>query len=173
MHPLPDTDLLGLAPDGSSAVLVRRRAWSGSGAAEFHVVRIDADGDTTLRRTVDYEPRSVPRGFFADDVKRLVELPGVVDRRALNRALHEFYEQRRYFPPVTSVTVGSDGTIWLAGPEDSGERKWLVLDRSGSAIGRVRLPASSVVESANETEAWVVEKDALDIPYVVRYDIVP
>ena len=173
MSPLPDVDLMGFAPDGSSAVIVRRRAWSGSGPAEFDVMRIDVAGDTLVRRTVDYEPRRIPRGFFNDDIERLTDLPGVVDRRALAGALREFYERRRYFPPVTDLTVGNDETIWLAGVDEDGEREWLVLDASGESIGRFLLPATSRVSYANRTEAWVVEKDALDIPYVVRYDIVP
>ncbi|WP_419941223.1 hypothetical protein [Candidatus Palauibacter sp.] len=80
--------------------------------------------------------------------------------------------QREYFPPVTNLTMGSDDATWLAGPDEDGERTWLVLDDSGASIGRFRLPASSRVAAAKRAEAWVIERDALDIPYVVRYDIV-
>ena len=48
----------------------------------------------------------------------------------------------------------------------------MVLDGSGSSIGRSRLPTTSWVSYAYKNEAWVVEKDALDILYMVRYDIV-
>ena len=173
MHPLSDDDRIAFAPDGSSAVLVRRESWEDSGPAEFEVAGIDVLGDTLFQRRIGYEPRPVPEDFFADEISGSLDRPDVVNRRAHARALREFYEQRRYFPPVTTVRVASDGTTWLAGPGEDGVREWLVLDASGASIGRVRLPATSRVSAANQTEVWVVETDALDIPYVVRYDIVP
>ena len=30
----------------------------------------------------------------------------------------------RYFPPVTNVSMGSDHTTWLAGPDEDGRRAW-------------------------------------------------
>jgi len=57
-------------------------------------------------------------------------------------------------------------------PDEGGERTWLVLDPVGATIGRLRLPAASRVPDADRTEAWVVERDALDIPHVVHYEIV-
>ncbi|MCZ0935862.1 MAG: hypothetical protein OXJ54_11835 [Gemmatimonadetes bacterium] len=173
MSPLPDTDMMDFRPDGSSAVLVRRRSWDGSGPAEFEVSRIDIFGDTVFRRRIAYEPRMVPDDLIDREIDRRLGRRGVVDRRAFGRALRAFYEQQRYMPPVTSLTTGDDGTVWVAGPDDDGERWWQVLDASGSSVGRFRLPVTSRVASANLTEAWVVERDALDIPYVVRYEIVP
>ncbi|WP_419936620.1 6-bladed beta-propeller [Candidatus Palauibacter sp.] len=173
ISPLPDQDLTTFAPDGSSAVLVKRQGWDGRTApAEFEVTRIDLHGDTVYRRRIEYEPRRVPSDFFSDRIDSSMDRPGINNRRAHARALREFYEQRRYFPPVTAVTVGNDGTTWLAGVREGGEREWLVLDGSGSAIGRIRLPGSSGVLLADLTECWVVENDALDISYVVQYGIV-
>ena len=172
-HSLPEDDLIAFSPDGSGAVWVKRRSWAGSGRAEFEVTRIGVLGDTLFRRRVEYEPRPVPEGFFADEIREQLDWPGVTDHRAHARALREFYERRRYFPPVTTVRVGSRGTIWLAGPDEDGERDWLVLDAVGASIGRVQLPTTSRVSAANRAEVWVVEKDPLDIPYVVRYDIEP
>jgi len=172
MHPVRDADMIAFAPDGAGAVLVRREAWQGSGPAEFEVARVDLRGDTVFHRRIGYEPRPVPAGFFDAEVDRAVEYgANYVDRRPFARAVREFYEQREYFPPVTNLTVGSDDTTWLAGREEDGERTWLVLDASGASVGRIRLPFTSYVAAANVTECWVVERDALDIPYVVRYDI--
>lgn len=173
LHPLPDDDLIAYAPDGAGAVVVRRGSWEGSGSAEFDVARIGALGDTLFRRRIGYEARPVPAGFFAEAISQTLDAPSVVDRRAHARAVREFYEQRRYFPPVTTARVASDGTTWLAGPDEKGEREWLVLDASGTSIGTVRLPTTARISEANQTEMWVVEKDALDIPYVVRYEILP
>lgn len=171
--PIPDLDLITFAPDGSSVVVVRRQGWDGrTDPAEFEVTKLDVHGDTVYRRRIEYEPRPVPSDYFDDRIADRMDSPNVSNRRAYARALREFYEQRRYFPPVTAVTVGNDGTTWLAREREDGEREWLVLDDSGSAIGRLRLPRGGGVRFASRTECWVVERDALDIPYVVRYDIV-
>lgn len=170
--PIQDQDIMALAPDGSSVVLVKRQTWDGRTApAEFEVTRIDLHGDTVYRRNIAYEPRPVPPDFFDDLIAGSVEDPDINNRRAHASALREFYEQHRYFPPVTTVRVGNDGTTWLAGlREEDGEREYLVLDGSGSAIGRLGPPGGILF--ADLTECWVVERDAFDIPYVVQYDIV-
>lgn len=72
---------------------------------------------------------------------------------------------------TAGLVVGGDGTAWIAGLDEDGERDWLVFDASGASIGRFRLPTRWHIDYANRNEAWVVERDALDIPYVVRYEI--
>ncbi|WP_419949279.1 hypothetical protein [Candidatus Palauibacter sp.] len=172
-HPLDRGDTWNFARDGSGAVIVEGRSWTGTGPAEYGVTRVDAEGDTLFHRRIAYEPLPVPDGYYDPDIEESLEIPVVADRRRFAAALREFLERVRYFPPVTRVQVGSDFTTWIAGPDEAGEQTWLVLDPSGASIGRFRLPATSRVSDANRTEAWVVEKDALDIPYVVRYEIVP
>ena len=130
------------------------------------------EGDTLFQRRIAYEPRAVPDDYYEDEIDLTVDHPVVADRHELGDALRDFFEPVRYFPPVTRVRVGSEGSTWLAGVEEDGEREWLVLDGAGSLIGRLRLPATSWVGYATPTEVWVVERDALDIQYVVRYDIV-
>lgn len=171
-NPIRESDLWRFAPDGSSVVIVDRKSWTGAGSAEFGVVRVDAEGDTLFQRRIAYEPRAVPDDYYEDEIDLPVDHPVVVDRRELGDALRDFFEQVRYFPPVTRVRVGSEGNTWLAGVEEDGEREWLVLDGAGSVIGRLRFPATSWVGYATPSELWVVERDALDIQYVVRYDIV-
>jgi len=170
--PIQDQDMITFAPDGSSGVVVKRQSWDGRPApAEFEVTRIDLHGDTVYRRSFEHEPRPVPPDFFDDRIASSLDGPSINNRNAHARALREFYQQHRYFPPVVSVVVGNDGTTWLAGlSEEDGGREWLVLDGSGSGIGRFRLAGGILF--ADLTECWVVERDAFDIPYVVQYDIV-
>lgn len=170
-HPLDRGDTWQFARDGSGAVIVHGRSWTGTGPAEYGVTRVSSEGDTLFHRRMAYEPLPVPNGYYDRDIEESLDIPIVADRRAFADALREFLERVRYFPPVTRVKVGSDGTVWIAGPDEGGERTWLVLDPAGATIGRFRLPAASRVSDADRTEAWVVEKDALDIPYVARYEI--
>ena len=173
-HPLPATDMVGLAQDDSGAVIVDRRSWTGSGPAEFKVTRVDARGDTLFHRRIAYEPLPVPAGYFDREIEESSEGPStvIVDRREYAKALRAFYERRRYSPPVTSVLVAANHATWLAGPPEGGERRWLVLDPSGSPTGSFRLPADSYIRFATETECWVDELGDFDVPYLVRYDIV-
>lgn len=171
-HPLDRGDTWQFARDGSGAVIVQGRSWTGTGPAEYGVTRVDSEGDTLFHRRIAYEPLPVPDGYYDRDIEESLDLPIVADRREFAGALREFLERVRYFPPVTNLQVGSDGTVWIAGPDEAGERTWLVLEPTGATIGRFRLPAASRVSDANRTEAWVVEKGALDIPYVARYEIV-
>lgn len=174
-NPLPATDMIGLAPDGSGAVIVDRKDWTGSGPAEFGVTKVDARGDTLFHRRIAYEPMAVPDGYFDREIEQSLEGPSavIVDRREYAEALRAFYERRQYFPPVTSVLVAANHATWLAGPKEGGERGWLVLDPSGHTTGSFRLPADSYIRFATETECWVDELGDFDIPYLVRYDIVP
>lgn len=170
-HPLEEGDTWRFTPDGSSVTIVDGGSWTGSGSAEFGVTRVDPEGDTLFRRRIAYEPRPVPDGYYDDEIDLLSDYPVVIDRREFTEAVREFYEQTRFFPPVTKIISGGDETTWLAGVDEDGEREWIVLDGSGSSIGRFRLPASSRVSYASGTECWIVEKDALDIPYLVRHEI--
>ena len=172
-HPLPATDMVGLAEDGSGAVIVDRRSWTGSGHAEFKVTKVDARGDTLFHRRIAYEPLPVPASYFDKEIASDNSSTVIVDRREFAEALRAFYERRRYFPPVTSLLVAANDATWLAGPPERGERRWLVLDPSGSPTGSFRLPADSYIRFATETECWVHEPGDFDIPYLVRYDIVP
>jgi len=175
-HPIETGDVWRFAPDRSRALVVEGRTWTGAGPAEFGVTMVDSNGDTLFHRRVDYTPRPVPDGYYDGEIEKMFGYPEmsevVAGRRAFTNAVREFFEQTRYLPPVTTVTVGSDGTAWIAGVDEDGEREWLVLDASGASIGRFRLPTRWHIDYANQNEAWVLERDALDIPYVVHYEIV-
>ncbi|WP_420447452.1 hypothetical protein [Candidatus Palauibacter sp.] len=177
-HPVRQGDKWRFAPDRSSIVVVdvEGGTWAGEGPAEFGVTMVDSNGDTLFHRRIAYVPRPVPDGYYDDEIEKIGGYRDadefIADQRAFTNAVREFYEQTRYFPPVTNVVVGSDGTAWIAGLDEDGEREWLVLDASGASIGRFRLPTGWHVGYGNRNEAWVVERDALDIPYVVRYEIV-
>jgi len=48
-----------------------------------------------------------------------------------------------------------------------------VLTPDGEPAGRLLLPARSPLEAADSAHAWVVERDEVDIPSVVRYRLRP
>lgn len=174
-HPIETGDVWRFAPDRSRVLVVEGGTWAGDGPAEFGVTMVDSNGDTLFHRRLAYAPRPVPDGYYDGEIEKLLDYPEMSDfvagRRAFTTAVREFFEQTRYLPPVAYVVMGSDGTAWIAGLDEDGEREWLVLDALGASIGRFRLPATWHIGYANQNEAWVTERDALDIPYVVHYEI--
>jgi hypothetical protein len=53
-------------------------------------------------------------------------------------------------------------------------RPWLILDERGGDIGRVLLPtAVQRIAEAERNRIWVIERNADNVPSVVRYRIEP
>jgi hypothetical protein len=62
--------------------------------------------------------------------------------------------------------------VWLRREVRDGEDvDWLVLGRDGTARGVVALPAEAMVRWADGQSVLVVERDPLDVPWLVRYRI--
>lgn len=48
-----------------------------------------------------------------------------------------------HYPPVTTVVLGTDGTIWLRDPPLEGaDAIWTVLDEAGEPLARIRIPTN-------------------------------
>ena len=70
-----------------------------------------------------------PDGFFDDEIAENLEYGHIADQRAYADALREFLEQRAYFPPVTRLVAGNDGTTRIDPLFDLSGRG--VVDRRG------------------------------------------
>jgi hypothetical protein len=79
-----------------------------------------------------------------------------------------------FHPPISTAHVGSDGSVWLR-REDDGTAgwRWIVLNRDGEPRGTVVLPRTMTLEASDSERVWVVERDDLGIPWVVRYRLGP
>ena len=70
------------------------------------------------------------------------------------------------------------GTIWLQrfDPVESadGERliEWWVLDGEGAPLARVLTPAGLEVKLITEDMVWGIERDELEVEYIVRYRLI-
>jgi hypothetical protein len=76
-------------------------------------------------------------------------------------------------PPVRGVLAGADGTVWLDCILGPGRSLWVVLDEAWDPIFTVELPAESTLRAATRTSAWVTHMNALDVPFVVHYELSP
>ena len=77
-----------------------------------------------------------------------------------------------YFPPITDLFVGQDGSIWLRREETEGEIiDYSVLWRDGTPRGTIAIPALQRVVAARDGLMVAVEVNELGIPTLVRYRV--
>ena len=166
--------LLSVAPDGSGFVVVHRTGATSAEHHTFRVIRFDAQSDTAWALEVPYDPIRVPREWRSRHVEEYVrdydEFPGFPQGR-VRQAWERAFGRLQFFPPVGDVQAGMDGTTWLllrTGVESS---EWEVLDESGRSVARVDPPPRGRIRWADAESLWFVERDELDVPYLVRYVI--
>jgi hypothetical protein len=169
--PWPSHSLWLHAADGKSIVMVNRRAPEGR---TFQVLRIDLNGDTAMKREIQYSPRAISRDVADQAYRTLADRfarPRLTPA-AVERVLRDQVEFPRFAPPVSALVAGLDGTIWLRREDLRTESvEWHVLSASGQTIGTLSLPGDLDVKRARSDRLWGVVKDELDIPYVVTYAV--
>jgi hypothetical protein len=76
-----------------------------------------------------------------------------------------------HYPPVRSILIGRDKTIWLEMWTAAAERSWQVLDARGNPFATAKFPATVTILAAELTAAWGVETDVDGLQSVVRYKL--
>lgn len=177
-QPFTDSELMDVAPDGASVVVVTRDAAESADSATFAVRRIDPSGRVVLHRRFEYLPVRLGDALVDSTVAALsgnLETSGVrsPSAAALRRELREHLYIPRYLTPVTSLVLGRDGTIWLRREETGAATVWWqVLDPGGQVIASLGVPAEVSVYYADRTQIWAVERDEFDVPTLVRYRVI-
>lgn len=165
-QPFGDTYLSGFGTRG--LLVVERRVWTGTGDPAIRVSEIGFDGDTIFTAAVPYDPVPLTAERF-DSVVRAWAGDGA------EAGIREAMFRPSYLPAVSHLIGGRDGTIWLRrfDPVEvaAGEsmREWWVLDSEGSPLARALTPVDLVVKLITDEMIWGVERDELDVEYIVRY----
>ena len=89
------------------------------------------------------------------------------------RLVEEGLDLPTHYPPVRSLVLGLDGTVWLERFGEGRTGQWLVLGRQGQSLFQVQLPASLEVQQASATDVWGTDRDELDVSYLVRFSLAP
>jgi hypothetical protein len=174
--PFVDIPLVQVLADGSGLAIVERRAASERNAASFRVTRVAASGDTAFSRTVSYQPVAVSDAILAAQIEAIRHAmqrrgprPGARD---VESALHEAGAIPSTLPPVAGLATGQDGTIWLRRePTTDADQRWTVIGPDGAVLATVFLPNGVEVRAVKGNVLVGIETDALDVPYIVRYNI--
>lgn len=89
-----------------------------------------------------------------DEVRRQVFLPG-------------------HYPPIRAVRLGIDGTVWVQRTDGLDQGPWVALAPDGTPQFQVGLPENAKLRHGSSEAIWGTEIGEMDVPYVVRWEIVP
>lgn len=76
-----------------------------------------------------------------------------------------------FYPPVSRVLGGHDGTTWLEWYSQSGDLLWEGFDGKGNSFGSFRVPRSIQIIAASRDKAWATETDDDGLQHVVRFRV--
>ena len=180
-QPFSAAEMVVVSEHRPEVVIVERPIATDAARGEFRVTKRTLAGDTVYSRAFRYVPTrlpaALPDSLAAEFAKRPSSLPPSMAAtwpaagRAEELARASLFVPE-FFPPVTDVVVGRDGTVWLQRDGAGGEsRDWWVIDERGRAIASVRLPAGLRVLAAERERVWGTETDEMDVPYIVRYEL--
>jgi hypothetical protein len=175
-EPLPDGYLLVEAPLAEAA-----------DEGMVRVTRFGLAGDTLYHRELRYRPvpytddaldsiaaraaRGEEGGMLA--VVRAGEPSPVPENwEAIARRLRAAMDFPDFRPPLQSVWVAQDESVWLRRWGENGETaRWVVLNPDGSPRGELELPRSVRPLWSRGDTLWAAELDEYDVPWVVRFRI--
>ena len=163
--PLATGTFAKLVPGGRELVLVESAELWGGRTGQLAVRRVQtATGDTSRTVVVTLPARAVTR---SEGDSLIAERAGRSGRLA--NQIRANARVPSHYPAVGDVRVGADGAVWVADAADM--RSWVVVDRAGTPLARVRLPARFTVFAVSRTQVWGALLDDVDLPTIVRYAI--
>ena len=162
------------AADGSRFAFLSTEV-TGPEGGNYTLSVFDADGDTVFTRSYPFTGVPIPRAAADSAVAAearpagsATEGPADLDRRFQHVARERMPP---VYPPIQSLVLGGDDTIWLTLHDSAGVRRTLVLDRDGDPVGVVTMSTRSVIRQATASRVWVTETDADGLASVVRYRV--
>ena len=165
--PLRDASMWAFSPDSRWLAFLERPV--GEGPPGYRVTTISWQGDTVYSRFFPVDPIPLEDELREEFLQEALAAgaPGLP-----RKAWEEVFDQLPYFPTASNLMVDGAGRVWVCRetiPHQA--RTWEVLDEMGNLLFSIQLPEGARVLEANGDMAWVVEKNVLDVPYVVRYRI--
>lgn len=176
--PFDENPLHSVAPDGRGVVTVHRAPARTTGEDSIQVLLLAPSRDTTFSASLPYTPIPVSDEALRNAVEALLERWGrgqAMPRiETIMAALRDEGLVPATLPPVTAVESAQDGTTWLRREEVGNDAvNWIVLEPDGEVRGSLSLPARQRVVAAQGQSLVVVERDELDVAYLVLYRLQP
>jgi hypothetical protein len=156
-----------VSADGDRVALVTGTTATAT-AGSYRVTVIGANADTIFTRMVPFRPVAIPRVKYDSAV---AERMAVLGNRPGFTEAYRSLPLLTHYPPVRSILIGHDKTIWLEMWTAAAERSWQVLDARGNPFATAKFPATVTILAAELTAAWGVETDVDGLQSVVRYKL--
>jgi hypothetical protein len=169
-QPFADAPLTAYAPLTGRVFVVERYAARDEGRASVRVTALGMQGDTVWSTSLPYRPRRLE--------------PRVVDsvREHLTRVLASRYPAGEiarglfvpsFWPPITHVLAGADGSVWLRWESPEHSRHFTRLTADGRAALEIDGPADIQLLWADAGVVWGQMLDEDDVPTLMRFRLVP
>jgi hypothetical protein len=147
--------LEAISADGDRVALITRTIATTT-EGSYRLTAIGANGDTIFSRTITFRPVAIPREKNDSAINsRIASYANRPEFVAAYKALPLL----THYPPVRSILIGRDKTIWIEVWTAAPERSWQVLDSSGSLIATLKLPPAVTLLAAELTTGWGIETD--------------
>lgn len=167
LNPFALNDLVTFDPRGRSIVFVRMP--TDQRDASISVTAWKSDGTRSFQRQIAFEPRYLTKGEIDQVIDRMLGLQRPSTQNAPAVQIISGPTAGSILPPVKSVHVGADQSIWLG--RSVGD--WLVLDALGKSIGTISLPKSTRrLLAVSAKRIWALdENETTGVVTVVCYRI--
>jgi hypothetical protein len=152
----------------------------------FMVTRFGLSGDTVYHRTLHYSPlrysaadldtiaARAARGEPGGMVPYIPSVSPPPDWEAIALSLRNAMKFPEFKLPLDRTWLAQDESLWLRlSHANHATARWLVLDTEGRPRGQLELPSDLRIVWSRGDTFWAVDPDELDVPWVVRYRILP
>lgn len=127
-----------------------------------------------LERIIRWPPTDLTIGDEDIAAYRAAQLEGVSDDRrpALVRSLAEM-PMPPAFPAYTRIELDAHDNVWISefAKPRMNDANWLVFDRVGELLGRVRVPGDLEITDIGSDRLVGIERDDLGVERIVVYEI--
>lgn len=169
--------LIAVSPEGTSIAIAR---WDDTGVGGLHLRLLDEAGAVVREREILWVAERLDPARRESAIDEGVERSRAMVERAIRQGqvegpVRDLVEAGlhlpAFLPPIRTILIGADGTIWLERTHSGDGHLWHVLDAAGQSLFEVRLPDAYTLKAASVDALWATERGELDIPYVVRFDL--
>jgi hypothetical protein len=174
VHPIRESPLVAVFPDGSGLAVIERPEPDGPQGATYRLLLIGPEGTVEVDQAVPFEPLPTT-GWLEREMTKMHEdmvARGGAPNEAVVTALRDAWAPRRYYPPVSRVVAGADGTVWVRREEAASDAvEWQVFDRRGRELGHLTTSTVLTILWASRSQVWGTLTDDMDVPFVVGFDV--
>lgn len=183
-QPWSDGDLFALSPSGAYMLRVHRSL--DASRYGYTVEARNADGTARFTTFVPSEPvplsDEVVNEWVSSFVERVTRPGGFRSTQAAAEVVTRHLFRPRHQPPVRNGGWGwtdgalipaRDGSVWVGTAGSADGTEWDILDERGQLVGKVHAPPGVVLHDAAGDRVWGSRVDALEIPQIIRFRVVP